>query len=382
MSKQAVARRFVWEPGDIVFLDERSLAEWDEADHPRVPAGHPDGGQWTDGNNEYMQPIGEQDFNFPFQDDRGKLGELERDTQGVDTGEKLLEAIQYEEQSVFTEQIWPNGEPTPQEAKAGVAKLIGAHLEKQFTMSELDRLATLTGAALSSADTTSAAMAEKVASRIVRQWATTSGDSNPLSTLVQEAIRQEFDLEADMGHLMSEHLGSADAVDKAWYGMRIPVSDVSATDLRPDLPADQRAIVEKLIRNNEQNARDQALLMRGLRAHVRAQYVETQKELASRDIDHVEVVRGASLPEQEALEIARTGRVVLQPASSFSTSFSTARMFSGASGKDHISTVVRARVDRKRILGFPKTGFGALHESEIVVLGGRMSNARIMLWWS
>lgn len=108
-----------------------------------------------------------------------------------------------------------------------------------------------------------------------------------------------------------------------------------------------------------------------VRAFVRAQYEVTQEYLAG--TQHVTMFRGmsnvkfASGPaDAQTLfgGIVRIGKVQLQPASSFSTSVTTAFNFG--------ESVVVYRVPKARFLTTSRTGLGCIAEAEAVVAGGEV----------
>jgi len=95
--------------------------------------------------------------------------------------------------------------------------------------------------------------------------------------------------------------------------------------------------------------RKRPALNRATTSFGKAMYDVTQKWLAERGITEVELVRGGANPDE-------TG----QPASSWSTSMA------GVRGADR--GLYREKIPAWRILSVPSTGFGTLHESEVVVL--------------
>lgn len=380
----------IWEfhPDGRVTLKKdntRRSAEYNP-DQPRDPAGTSTGGQWTDGDSEYLEPIGPQSKEYPFEEAKSFLqsdaGELYVNREDAlaradgtpirdKSGEELLTAQQDKVKDEFDEALgMADGPGAAGRYKRGVEQLIGVHLEQQFTREELDGMAMLLGIKLPAGpegmyihpDVPTTRIAQSVADRITHQWAVSSGDTSAWSVLMQDAIRQEFDLD----DAVMDHMAEGEGVKRAWGQLLLQPGDDEYEPSR---------------------TQQRSLITRVLRAHARAQYTETQIALERAGIDHVDLVRGmamgGSTPDESrepAFEIARTGVATLQPASSFSLSFNTARDFSFASTAVHITPVViRTRVPRRRILSFPKTGFGCLSESEVVVLGGKIKT-RIMYW--
>lgn len=125
----------------------------------------------------------------------------------------------------------------------------------------------------------------------------------------------------------------------------------------------------------------------GGRAFLREMYNETQAELAAAGITELTVVRGMSVPTEALSGVWQDGMpgpdhlvgmvrtsvsdISLQPMSSFSTSLATANSFTSLSSyMDNYSVVMTMKVPASRVLATPLTGFGCLHEAEVVVLGG------------
>lgn len=108
------------------------------------------------------------------------------------------------------------------------------------------------------------------------------------------------------------------------------------------------------------------------RDFLRATYENTQEYLKANGVTEVQLSRGFQFGDQENLpEWATHGRksdsesVTLRPLSAFSANPDTARQFAGPFGAR-----VGATVPASRIWSTARTGPGALHENEYIVLGG------------
>lgn len=173
--------------------------------------------------------------------------------------------------------------------------------------------------------------------RLVRQWASTSGDSSAPAIATQLAARAEFDL-------MKSAL---------WWGAHAPQVLAEA---------------QRLLAANETF----------LRTALRAMYDWTQEEFAARGITEVSLVRGQSFSGTGVAIGARgektVAEVLLQPMSSFSTEAGKAGQF--ASGMS--PGVIRTTIPVERIIGSCRTGFGCLNEHEFVVLS---SDGEVEITW-
>jgi hypothetical protein len=103
---------------------------------------------------------------------------------------------------------------------------------------------------------------------------------------------------------------------------------------------------------------EKATFRAGLRDFALAQYHNTQKHLSSMGIKEVYVARGMKLQGSGPEQV----QVKLQPASSFSANYGTAKSFAG--GK----SVFLAKVPASQVLSSYVTGFGCSSEHEVVVL--------------
>lgn len=168
---------------------------------------------------------------------------------------------------------------------------------------------------------------EQVVASLIDRWAGTSADNDAWALAIQRAIHDEFGIaEESMRHFQAAGNWLASQEIFAEHG-----------------PA--------------------------LRAFARAMWDETQAQLSADGIDEVMLYRGQGfLPDEHFPGVHVDADVRLQPASSFSSRYSTATSFqrtppAGGGG------IISARVPRERILGSARTGFGCLNEGEYVVLG-------------
>lgn len=104
---------------------------------------------------------------------------------------------------------------------------------------------------------------------------------------------------------------------------------------------------------------------KAVRAVLVAHHEETQAYFKSKGIKEITLVRGykgsAKIKQGEDQDVP------LQPASSFSMSKATADGFSGSGKTKRLLTVT---VPANRVLSMCTTGFGCMHEQELVILGG------------
>lgn len=183
------------------------------------------------------------------------------------------------------------------------------------------------------------ALARNVASSLIHAWAETSSDQQLRSVMMQLAAAEHFKL----GSVYDQSLKSGGVV----YYQAHEVLDK------------HRAILTTFLDAMHQN---------------------TQTWLKEKGIGkdgYVTLYRGwaARTAQEPGLETVDTRRgtlvdVLLQPMSSFSSSFGTAKSFASSGGAD-LPLVMAMRVPITKILGTARTGYGCLNESEFVILGGR-----------
>lgn len=179
-------------------------------------------------------------------------------------------------------------------------------------------------------------MKNTLESRLIQVWAGSSGDTQPIACSLQLAVRDAFSLPGQ--HLETKSLQS--------------LSQGEENCLREG--------ASKLGLNIKSSA-ELATFKAGLQEFVQAQYSATQDMFKDQGIDHVYVARGmryAVDPDDNQKQV----NLKLQPASSFSASFSTAKGFARS------GTVFLAKVPASQVLSTYVTGFGCTKEDEVVVL--------------
>jgi hypothetical protein len=192
----------------------------------------------------------------------------------------------------------------------------------------------------------SASPATAVAAFLISSWASTSGDASKLPVAIQLAVAKEFGLH-------TSYTGE--------FFRRVEAEGMETDPFVREVTA----ITDK----------HGALLQH----FARAMYENTQEDLKARGITEVVVYRGvkgrsgSGLAHLESLDTPGGHGIFadlnLQPASSFSTSFFTAKGF----GK----MVILTRVPANRVLGTCRSGWGCLNEQEVVLLGGRLPGAYV-----
>ena len=178
-------------------------------------------------------------------------------------------------------------------------------------------------------------LARNIADSLIEAWANTSSDSNMKSMMMQIAAADTFNL----GATYSKSLLAGGIYDRAaaLYEKHKPV----VQSFLRGMQADTQAWLER----NGLAKDGYVTLYRGFGARS-----EQEPGLASVDLQKGAVVD-----------------VLLQPMSSYSSSYGTAYDF--GSGEVPLMTAIRVPVSK--ILSSARTGYGCLNESEFVILGGR-----------
>jgi len=230
------------------------------------------------------------------------------------------------------------GEGQSEEAKQHVAEYLSYALQDS---KEFDKIVRAQFGDISEKEWATYSPAQKglwrkrTCSRLVHQWAQTSGDANEVSIALQLSAMDEFNLtEANFSHLDANALRGAreNLLPRYW---------------------------------------------KGYRAFLRAQYDATQGLLKRNKVEAVEVFRGWKTKKNIGGEISSMspfgqfvkGEVELQPMSAFSSSMIEAKSFATKGTSGNIRIVSKVIVPRERILSCPRTGFGCLEEEEMVILG-------------
>ena len=172
-------------------------------------------------------------------------------------------------------------------------------------------------------------------SNLIQQWSNTSNNNNANSHAIQATARKEFNL----------------TETAKW---------VANTE---ELTRDLEEYGENL---SEDNYDTYSQFLRG-------QYEETQKFFEDRGIETLTVYRGSGVGSPSDTE------VITRPLSSWSTDFRTAAKFADGNQEmyDVESVIYRAEVPVSSVLSTSGTGFGALPEYEVVLLGGKISVSAI-----
>jgi hypothetical protein len=185
---------------------------------------------------------------------------------------------------------------------------------------------------------------QTIARKLVAAWASSSGDSHPLSCAMQSAVARKFDMHVE--HVETAALTSLQKNnDEALHASALTA--LLGT-------AEHNSL--KLISDFKKAAED----------FVGMQYKHTQAMLKHHGITEVSVIRGMTAGEN-ATSGSKPEKVKLklQPASSFSTSLSTAKSFAGTQGK---SKLYFATIPASQVLSSFRTGYGCTGEKEVVVL--------------
>lgn len=173
--------------------------------------------------------------------------------------------------------------------------------------------------------------------RLISNWAISASDNNPTSLYLQFMAAKEFGIPG-----------------KAFF-------TPSYLGVEPNTLESVRSGVF------HGKVEDPGLVDRGTRAFLREMYNQTQADLAANGIKDAYLFRGS-----KQRTIFGVTRVQANAMTSFSASYRTARNFSGMGGANSMRRILVTKVPAFRILSTPRTGFGCLGETEVVVLGGRM----------
>lgn len=182
--------------------------------------------------------------------------------------------------------------------------------------------------------------------RLVQAWAHSSGDHQELSCALQMACKDAFAMPdtavtaEPLKAFTDMHFNNVDALTlSAANGMR---NSSKPPFTKNDVPTIRAALQE----------------------FVQAQYANTQDYFKKKGLKYVHIARGMEVKANTAYSKVGPSALKLQPASSFSTHYPTARSFAGVGG-----TVFLAKIPVQQILGTFHSGFGCTGEHELVVLG-------------
>jgi hypothetical protein len=167
-------------------------------------------------------------------------------------------------------------------------------------------------------------------SNFIQQWSKTSNNGDPDSHAIQRTAEKEFNL----------------TETSKWIG-RTELETKNLEETAEDLSEERYDAYSQILRG---------------------QYEETQKFFKDRGIETLTVYRGSGVGSPSDTE------VITRPLSSWSTDFRVASRFADGNQEmyDLESVIYRAEVPVSSVLSTAGTGFGALSEYEIVLLGGRL----------
>lgn len=184
--------------------------------------------------------------------------------------------------------------------------------------------------------------------KLVSAWAGSSGDTHDISVALQMAAKDAFAIpDKHIEKKALKSLKNHEDLD-ALTSSGIHSLNPNMTKLKPHEAATARAALQEF---------------------VQAQYHETQELLKDKGLTHVYLARGMHVKADHENNKQGTSKLKLQPASSFSVDYSTAKSFG------HGGTVFVSRVPREQILSTYLTGFGCMGEHEVVVLAHENTRA-------
>jgi hypothetical protein len=177
-----------------------------------------------------------------------------------------------------------------------------------------------------------------LAGKMISQWASSSGNGQAGSCALQIAARDAFSMP----------------------GHHVENKQLSALAAEGEDGVFNSAIQQWT--GKKPNAEETKVFKQALRDFVHAQYAETQDFLKSKGITELHLARGVKHTEHKS-GAAETVKLKLQPASSFSTNYATAKQFAGSAG-----SICMVKVPISQVLSTYGTGFGCTSEHEVVVL--------------
>lgn len=180
-------------------------------------------------------------------------------------------------------------------------------------------------------------------SRLVKSWASSSGDSNVVSVAMQVAVRDTFGMKDE--DLALTALTSLDKVGNAGGIYNAAASRLYLGGLGSPPPSD--------------------VMREGLKEFIAGMYRSTQADLAARGITEFAVVRGMTIGDDKS--VGALVNTSMQPASSFTTRMAIADQFTQG-GDNGSGTLYFARVPASQVLSTFRSGWGCTGEREVVVL--------------
>ena len=373
----------------LVYTDDPAVmvsAGWDESKHPRHPEGSSEGGKFA--------PKGEELFQSEPEDWSTVLSHQAE-------MEQLWEEQKYRDLASANDRGIRADESV--RAKIGVQDKLAAKLNGDADFKSLVRALDPyedwkqefePGGSMATADT----VEKQTAALAVANWARSSGDSDAIALQFQLAAEQEFGLEPN------------EFIHKAWEETQQHYADAQGMTLEEWQAQGPEATSRELFTPQQ---------MAGARKFVRAQYDLTQQMFKDAGITHVYAYRGMKFGDPsgpagppgaitESLQrgadqfISRSefwekddrrgtppkqgdypGMDILSvhqnPLSSWAHSFNSANSF--ANGNARVHSLAGTKIDVRRVLSTPFTGFGCLDEDEMVVLGGTDMDAMVWSWF-
>jgi hypothetical protein len=186
------------------------------------------------------------------------------------------------------------------------------------------------------------AMQGYMTSHFVHTWAGTSNDENPLSLAVQDIAQEIFNVQdAHQWHIKNAYLD----------GYR----EANRPLLEEGIKAAYK-VTQDLLKQRGFGPGSTLKLKRRMRFQGHTQGVNVHYETAS------------DVPEWAKINVGQTNVAILRPLNSFGTNMSTTT-FAG-------SYQVYTEVPVEKVFSIPGGGFGALHEYEVVVIGGNFTVRR------
>jgi hypothetical protein len=184
--------------------------------------------------------------------------------------------------------------------------------------------------------------------KLIGAWASSSGDSRDISCALQMAVKDAFNVPDGAVHL--DPLQSLKSHGK----------DVNALSLAAANQLQGDSYGKKPF-----TSKDAPTIRAAFQEFVQAQHAETQAYFKAKGIKHVYVARGMNVKANSDHNKIGPSSLTLQPASSFSSNYSTSRSGFSSYG----NSVFLCKVPVEQVLGTYHTGYGCTGEHELVVIG-------------
>ena len=218
-------------------------------------------------------------------------------------------------------------------AKSNIASRLGAKMEARFSYAQLKQATDAWPGWVNPEQS----IGQQLASKLVQEWASTSGDSSPHALAMQRVAAQKFDLPwPPAGYKLGLQL--VDDVDRV-----VTLHGEILDGFLEEMYRETQDMLDAMFPGQTHVPMARGFDWRALPAG----YAQMPEALANADFSS-----GAVMTE-----------VMLNPLSSFSVSAQTARGFG--------QFTLWVDVPKERIIGSAWTGFGCMSEYEFVVLGGK-----------